>query len=241
MRAQRCCRLPARIALAALLAATGLAGAAVGASAADGVALIVHVGYQDVVKPGEWMPVTIDAKNTGAAVDGTLEVQEGLNGQPGVTGLPIYQQPISLASGTSKRIRTHVTLDATGATITARLVHNGRVIVSKDAGSASPTSTLIGVLSDQATSLDGFAAVHPASVAARVVHLRADDIAESAIPLRAFDILAIDDFATDSLTSGQRTAISDFVQAGGNLLLGTGAAWRKTLAGLSPAILPMTV
>src|SRR5438132_11278082 len=241
MRAQRRCRLPARIALAAMLAATGLAGAAVGAMAADGVTLNVHVGYQDVVKAGEWMPVTIDARNTGAGVDGTLEVQEALNGQPGVTGLPLYHESISLATGSSKRIRTYVTVDANGVTITARIVQNGRVIVSKDAASASTTSALIGVLSDQPTSLDGFAAVHPASVAARVVHVRADDIAESAIPLRAFDILAIDDFATDSLTAGQKTAISDFVRAGGDLLLGTGAAWRKTLGGLSPAILPMAV
>src|SRR6266566_1601395 len=241
MRAQRRCRLPARIALAAMLAATGLAGAAVGAVAADGVTLNVHVGYQDVVKAGEWMPVTIDARNTGAGVDGTLEVQEALNGQPGVTGLPLYHESISLATGSSKRIRAYVTVDANGVTITARIVQNGRVIVSKDAASASTTSTLIGVLSDQPTSLDGFAAVQPASVAARVVHVRADDIAESAIPLRAFDILAIDDFATDSLTAGQKTAISDFVRAGGDLLLGTGAAWRKTLAGLSPAILPMAV
>src|SRR6266568_2992615 len=241
MRAQRRCRLPARIALAGMLAATGLAGAAVGAVAADGVTLNVHVGYQDVVKAGEWMPVTIDARNTGAGVDGTLELQEALNGQPGVTGLPLYHESISLATGSSKRIRAYVTVDANGVTITARIVQNGRVIVSKDAASASTTSTLIGVLSDQPTSLDGFAAVHPASVAARVVHVRADDIAESAIPLRAFDILAIDDFATDSLTAGQKTAISDFVRAGGDLLLGTGAAWRKTLAGLSPAILPMAV
>ncbi len=224
-----------------MLAATGLAGAAVGAVAADGVTLNVHVGYQDVVKAGEWMPVTIDARNTGAGVDGTLELQEALNGQPGVTGLPLYHESISLATGSSKRIRAYVTVDANGVTITARIVQNGRVIVSKDAASASTTSTLIGVLSDQPTSLDGFAAVHPASVAARVVHVRADDIAESAIPLRAFDILAIDDFATDSLTAGQKTAISDFVRAGGDLLLGTGAAWRKTLAGLSPAILPMAV
>src|SRR2546426_8770358 len=241
MRAQRRCRLPARIALAAMVAATGLGGASVGAAAADGVTLAVHVGYQDVVKPGDWMPVTIDAKNTGAGVDGTLEVQEALNGQPGVNGLPIYHQSISLATGSSKRIRNYVTVDTTGATITARIVQNGGVVVSRDPASASTPSTLIGVLSDQSTSLDGFAAVPPASVAARVVHLRADDIADSAIPLRAFDILAIDDFATDSLTAGQRTAISDFVRSGGDLLLGTGAAWRKTLAGLSPAILPMTI
>jgi hypothetical protein len=242
MRAQRRFGLPARVAFAVTLAMMALATASVGAPAAgNGVTLTVHVGYQDVVKLGEWMPVTIDAKNTGAGIDGTLELQEVLSGQPGVSGLPIYQAPISLASGASKRIRGYVVEDTTGATIVARIVTNGRVVVSQDSASASTTSTMIGVLSDQAASLDGFAAVHPGSVAARVVHLRADEIAESAIPLRAFDILAIDDFATDGLTAAQRTAISDFVRAGGDLLLGTGAAWRKTLAGLPPAILPMSV
>ena len=107
MHAQRRCRLPARVALAALLTAAGLAAASVGAVAAAGVTLTVHVGYQDVVKPGEWMPVTIDAKNTGAGLDGTLEIQEVLNAQPGVGGgFAIYHESISLASGVSKRIRT---------------------------------------------------------------------------------------------------------------------------------------
>jgi hypothetical protein len=241
MRTQRC-RLPARIALASTLAGIALAGASIGALAAGNpVTLSVHVGYQDVVKPGDWMPVTVDAKNAGAGIDGTLEIQEALNAQPGVGGFAIYQQPISLATGATKRIRTYVLEDTTGATITARIVHNGRVIVSQDSSTSSTTTTLIGVLSDQATALDSFAAVHPASIAARVVHLRADELADSPIPLRAFDILAIDDFATDSLTAAQRTAIDDFVRSGGDLLLGTGAAWRKTLAGLSPAILPLNV
>jgi hypothetical protein len=242
MRAQRRFLLPARIALASMLAGTALLGASAGAAAADPVTLDVLAGYQGVVKMGEWMPVTVVAKNGGPGIDGTLELQEVLNGQPGVGGFAVYQAPISLASGATKRIRGYVVENATGATITARIVQNGRVIVSRDSGGASSTtSTLIGVLSDQPTSLDGFAAVHPASVAARVVHLRTEDIAESAIPLRAFDILAIDDFATDSLTAGQRNAISDFVRAGGHLLLGTGAAWRKTIAGLSPALFPMEV
>jgi hypothetical protein len=240
MRAQRSFRLPARLALASLLAGTALAGASIGAAAASGVTLSVLVGYQGAVKLGEWMPVTIVAKNSGAGIDGTLELQEVVSSQPDVSGFPVYQEPISLASGATKRIRSYV-IDTTGATITARIVQNGRVIVSQDSASASTTSTMIGILSDQGTSLDSFAAVHPASIAARVVHLTASDIAESAIPLRAFDILAIDDFATDSLTTGQRTAIGDFVRAGGDLLLGSGAAWHKTLAGLPTAIVPMTV
>src|SRR5438128_45938 len=234
------CRLPARIVLSALLAALALAMAAVTADAAgSGLTLAVHVGYQDVVKPGEWTPVTVDARNTGADVDVVLEIQEALNAQPGVSGLTIYQQPISLPDGASKRVRTYLVEDTTGATVTARIIHNGRVAISQASVTSSTTSTLVGVLSDQSSALDDFAAVHPGGLAARVVHLHPDDIADSAIALRAFDIVVIDDFATDSLTARQRMAVADFVQDGGNLLLGTGASWHKTLAGLPAAILPM--
>src|SRR5438876_2927460 len=234
------CRLPARILLSTLLAALALTVAAVTAEAAgSGLTLAVHVGYQDVVKPGEWTPVTIDARNTGADVDGVLEIQEALNAQPGVSGFTIYQQPISLPGGASKRVRTYLVEDTTGATVTARIVSNGRTLISQASVTSSTTSTMVGVLSDQSSALDDFAAVHPGGLAARVVHLHPDDIADSAIALRAFDILVIDDFATDSLTARQRMAIADFVQAGGNLLLGTGASWHKTLAGLPAAILPM--
>src|SRR2546421_517670 len=153
MRPQRC-RLPMRIALASILAVPALAGTYIGAAAASPVTLAVHVGYQDVVKPGEWMPVTIDAKNTGAGLDGTLEIQEVLNAQPGVGGgFAIYHESISLASGASKRIRTYVLEDTTGATITARIVQNGRLVGSQDSGTGSPTSTLICVLSDLAAAL----------------------------------------------------------------------------------------
>src|SRR5438067_1346275 len=234
------CRLPARILLSALLAALALTVAAVTAEAAgSGLTLAVHVGYQDVVKPGEWTPVTVDARNTGADVDGVLEIQQALNAQPGVSGFTIYQQPISLPGGASKRVRTYLVEDTTGATVTARIIHTGRVAISRDSVTSSTTSTLVGVLSDQSSALDDFAPFHPGGLAARDVHLHSDDIADSAIALRAFDIVVIDDFATDSLTARQRMAVADFVQDGGNLLLGTGASWHKTLAGLPAAILPM--
>src|SRR2546429_1855279 len=100
------CRLPARIVLSTLMAALGLSMAAVGAEAAsNGLTLAVHVGDQDVVKPGEWTPVTVDAHNTGADVGGTLEGREALNAPPRVTGFTIYQQPVRLASGARKPVR----------------------------------------------------------------------------------------------------------------------------------------
>ena len=239
MRAQRF-RLPARLTLAGILVSLALPAAAIAAQAkSSDITLSAHVGYQDVVKAGGWMPVTVDAKTTGPGVDGTLEVQESLSSQPGVTGLTVYDQPISLATGASKRIRLYVDVETSGATITARILLDGRVVASQDASPTATTSALIGVLSDEGTAFDEFAAIHPGGIAARVVHLRGDEIADSAIPLRAFDVLAIDDFATDGLTAQQRAAIADYVDAGGALLIGTGAAWHKTLAGLPADLLPM--
>src|SRR5437763_8214914 len=147
-------RLPGRLALSAILVPLLLGLGGVAAEAKDGVTLAVHAGYHDVIKPGDWMPVTVDAKNTGAGVDGTLEIQESLNAQPGVGGLTVYQQPISLASGATKRLRVYVSIDTTGATITARVLQKGQVIASQDSGITGTTSSLIGVLSDQSTTLD---------------------------------------------------------------------------------------
>ena len=232
----------ARLAIASLLAALALPlGSAVADAAGSPISLTVHLGYQDVVKPGDWMPVTVDMHSSGLAVDGTLEVQEYLNSQPTVTGLAVYQQPISLAAGATKRVRAYVDVDSTGGSVVARIVEGGRVIASQSSVNNGTTTTLIGVLSDVSTTLDDFAAIHPASVSARVVHLHLDELPDSAIALRAFDILAIDDFSTDALTAAQRTAIADYVYAGGSLVIGTGAAWHKTLAGLPAAIVPMTI
>ena len=211
------------------------------AQAAGPVSIDVKVGYSSsaVVKAQQWTPVTIDVANRGPNVEGILEVTAPAiaNGPP--TGTAIYETPISLPPGANKHLKTYVAVQS-ASPVTVRIVQNGRVVASADAQPGSMATALIGVLSDQpASEMDNFKAVKPGGVSADVVHLTLDDVGDSAILLRAFDLLAIDDFATDTLTAAQRAAITDYVQNGGALLLGTGASWRKTLAGVSPAILPM--
>src|SRR5207248_4444874 len=103
-------------------------------------------------------------------VDGTLEIQESLNAQPGVSGFTIYQQPISLAGGASKRVRVYLVEDTTGATVTARIISNGRSVASQDSVTSSTTSTLVGILSDQTSALDDFAGLHPCGSSAPLTH-----------------------------------------------------------------------
>ncbi len=238
-------RFGVRAGVAFFAATIALIAAAVASQAAPNpLEMTMKVGYHDTVKLGEWMPVAIDVTNRGADVEGTLEIQAansfpGKGGPPG--GSAVYQIPLSLASGAAKHFRTFLSEDFPG-TIEARIVANGRVLATQQTSVATTVSgLLVGVISDQPSALDTIATVHPGGVAPSVIHLAAADLPDSGLVLRAFDVLAIDDFSTDTLTEAQRNALVDYVMQGGSLLLGTGGSWHKTLAGLPKAIVPMQV
>jgi hypothetical protein len=237
-------RIALRVNLALLVAAIALSAAPIVAqAAASRLTISAHLGFHDTIKLGDWMPLAIDVTNNGSGLDGTVEVETssslgGKGGPPG--GTAVYQTPISLATGATKHLRTQVTEDQQGS-ITVRVIENGRVVGSENVIPANTTAVLIGVLSDQPSSLDGLASINPGGFSTGVVHLTSADIPESGLLLRPFDLLAIDDFATDTLTAGQRAAIDDYVMNGGALLLGTGGSWHKTLGGLPNATLPMQV
>jgi hypothetical protein len=237
-------RFAVRAGVAGFAAALGLASSAVVSQAANPVQMSLQVGYHGSYKLGQWMPVTVDITNHGADIEGNLEIQ-GSNsfaakgGPPG--GTAVYQVPLSLAAGASKHFQAYVSEDFPG-TIDARVVQGGRIVASQQASvSTTISGLLVGVLSDESSALDVAATIHPGGVAPTVVHLATSDLSDSALVLRAFDVLAIDDFSTDTLTDGQRNALVDYVMQGGTLLLGTGGSWHKTLAGLPSAVVPMQV
>jgi hypothetical protein len=240
MRADRR-RAFARVAIA--MVATAVVSFAASASpvqaATNPLSLTIKAGYGGFLKAQQWMPVTIDVTNKGPDVDGTLEVTSAIstNGPP--IGSAVYQTHLALPSGATKHLRTYLIEDQAPAPVSVRIVQNGRTLASADSSTGSAATVLIGVLSDLPTALDSFSSVHPGSIAATVVHLSLEDVGDSAILLRAFDLIAIDDFATDTLTAAQRGALTDYVQNGGLLVLGTGASWRKTLGGVSSTLLPL--
>src|SRR2546427_2063990 len=234
-------RLAVRAGAACFAAVLGAGSTALGSeAAATPLQITVQVGYHNTVKLGQWVPVTVDLTNSGPAIDGTLEVQA--NNSTGNGGPPLgaatYQTPISLASGATKHVRTYVTQDVPG-TVAVRVVQDGHVVASQETSVSNTYSGLMaGVISDQPSALDRLAIVR-AGLSPLVVHLTPAELSDSAPVLRAFDLLFIDDFATDTLTGAQRNALTDYVMQGGALLLGTGGSWHKTVAGLPAAVLPM--
>ncbi len=239
-----CRLLVIRASLALLAAVLLVAGGTAGAQAASPrLTITAHFGYQDTIKVSDWMPLTIDLTNNGASLEGVVEVESsgmfgGKGGPP--SGSAIYQIPISLATASKKQLRVYVMEDQPSP-IPIRVLEGGRVIATQSAVAPNTTAVLMGVVSDQPSTLGGLASINPGGITAGVTRLTAADVPESGVLLRPFDVLAIDDFATDTLTAGQRSAIEDYVINGGALLLGTGGSWHKTLGGLPTALLPIQV
>lgn len=236
-------RLAVRVVMAAC-AAVAMSAPTIAAEAASPLKVTVQVGYRNLIKLGQWMPVSVDVTNSGPDLDGTLEIENGGSYASAKGGPPsssvIYQTPVSLAAGATKHFRTYVSIDTPGA-VDVRIVQNGRVITSAQSPSAGTAGILVGVLSDQPATLDQLGAIQPGGSAPNVVHLAVADLPDSGVLLRGFDVLAIDDFSTDTLTAAQRSALDDYVINGGSLFLGTGGSWHKTLSSLSTDLLPMNV
>ena len=232
-----------RVVVALAAATVALCTSMVSSQAAGNpLRLTVQVGYHNTMKVGQWMPVAVDITDSGPDFEGTLEIQSSNSGTGGPpVGTAIYQAPVSLAAGATKHFRTYVSQDFPGS-IAVRVVQGGHVVASQEVTSANSFSGLmVGVLSDVPSTLDALGSLHPGGTQPLVVHLGAPDLPDSVPVLRAFDVIAIDDFASDTLTDAQKSALGDYVMQGGSLLLGAGGAWRKTLAGIPASLVPMQV
>lgn len=102
--------------------------------------------------------------------------------------------------------------------------------VSRDMG-----RLLIGGLAGEEEELSYFDGVHLeyGMVDSRLILLDQKALPSDARGLELLDILLINGFSTESLTEDQRTAILQWVERGGTLLLGTGQEAENVLGGFS--------
>jgi hypothetical protein len=241
----------ARLLLAGLLAvaAVGVPATPVAADATandNGFLVRASLGYNNLTRAGQWAPLTVDVISLGAAFDGTILVlaqqnlpyRYGASGSSGLSG-PTYEFHLSLAANERKRLAAAVLVPATGS-FSVELVQGGRTLVTVPATSQAAQS-LVAVLSDQPDPIAG--ALRSLNLGVRplpsVVTLSNADLPDTEPLLRGFDLIVIDDWSTDLLTASQRRALVDYVAMGGNLLLGSGVAWHRTLSGIDASLLPM--
>lgn len=200
----------------------------------------VAASLDGVVKYGEWLPVRATVSNAG--VDRTVEVHAVV---PSPEGRTTYVRSLNLAGGARKQVILYVLPNTFSRRLEVALIEDSQpVLEATVAVRPVPYSTfVIGTLTrhpDGLAALEAVAASAPGA-ASQVVHLASDDIPERAQGLASLDVIVINGSDTSQLSHSQRQAVADWVQLGGQLVLGGGSDAQLTLAGLPADLVPVKV
>ncbi|MDQ0337458.1 hypothetical protein J2S00_000228 [Caldalkalibacillus uzonensis] len=188
------------------------------------VKLEVKVGFGGVYKPASWVPVQVKVTNMGEDIEGEVTIDI-----PGDFG-GVYYRPVAISQGTTQMVSLYVPGDyLSGASV--RLVQEGKEVAKTTLSgpSLSGEAILIGVLAEDPNT-GSFLESLPKDIfhsSVRVVALNRSDIPERPIFLDGLDVIVINDFSRDQLTSAQVESIQEWTLNGGLLVLAGGPHYDK--------------
>lgn len=205
------------------------------------ITMDVVYGYQNIAKSGRFLPLKVELGNQGGeAFKGTLCVLAMESNPQGSSVTPDYdvykyEYPVGIpASGSIKKILS-VSLGARVDQMYVRLMdENGNEVRQKRLKlklNLDTAELFIGVLSDQPSKLlylNGVG-INYSTLRTRTIEMTAASLPSSELGLDQLDVLLISGFDTGKLSGQQVSAIWEWVQKGGVLLLGTGARGNETL------------
>jgi hypothetical protein len=235
-------------ALALLFGLLLMLGIGARAEAATSVQMLVRAGFDGAGKVGGWLPIEVDIRNDGDDIEGELliVVQDTTTNRGTYTAAPtVYSAPVVLPRRARKRMQMEVRLPNTGQRIRARLVQGEQVLLEQDVQFTriAGGDVLCGMMARSGGALEFIAALElpPPLRRARLARMEVADLPSRPQLMASLDCLIVDNIPTSALTDGQRDALRTWVANGGLLVVGGGASWQRTLAGLPTELLPARV
>ncbi|MCP4422737.1 MAG: hypothetical protein GY805_39515, partial [Chloroflexi bacterium] len=208
---------------------------------ANGITINVTVGYDSFYKGEYWLPVQATIANSGAAVEGYIEIEAA---QTDPLNAANYRTPISLPTQSNKRVMLYIKLPTAVFNLDVKLYQNDGALVAEATSSSlsriARTDLLYGVVSPNAGEFTFLEGISGSRANASVALLTLDDLPETAVAWQALDILIFNDTDTSQLNSNQRTALDAWLSNGGQLIVTGGANWQKTAVSLTD-LLPVTI
>ena len=205
----------------------------------DGLTLSARAGFDGLFKETAAVPVVVSARNDGPPIEG--EIRVAVDDSSG--GTVIYSAPISLPTGSDKRVALYVHVLPFAGDLTVQLVSGETVAatVETDALNMTPRDDLLyGVVTADPGGLAFLETVTGGRTGADVAFLDLADLPDVSIAWRALDVLVLDDVDTSRLTAGQLTALRAWVENGGLLVVTGGPGGPKTTAAVAD-LLPVTI
>lgn len=223
----------------------GTAPTLVKADSVPKLELQTEVGFGKSMKSSRLNPVKFTLTSQDADLSGDLVIQlSNPNGGKDIS----YIQHVELPQGVSKEV--WFALPGTGYTEDSNLIRFYRDSIDKGkvipfAGGndylniISVQSAFVGVISDD-TDAFNFLSLLQQNISLELVPLKADKLPGETMMYDSLDILAINQFPSDTLTAEQVQAITEWVGNGGTLILSGGAGIGKTARAFE-SLLPVQV
>lgn len=201
------------------------------AAQASDITLVVRPAFQGMVRPGGWLPVTIEVTNNG--VDRTAEIVVGTaNG-------PFQSTFVELPGGGRKGAILYAFIYGSPRQLGVRVLVDGTEVTTASARLQPVTEgLLVGVIGERELRL-------PAQLADGIrvtsVPVPLADLPPESLGLSPFDALIITDVAANEITPDQQRALQSWVQRGGTLLVNGDVGIARTLSSLPRELIPATV
>lgn len=206
----------------------------------DTVRMDVSYGYEDSAKGGRYLPVHVTIENDGdTQVDGILEIKTRESDQT----VYQYEYGVEVSAKNQETACYYIPLGTAADELVLSLTDEAEnVILNKKVKlnvSRDVPELFVGILSDAPWELHYLngVGISYSTLRTRTFELNGDDFPDEEVGLSQFDVLVVNDYKLRDLSGSQTSAIMNWVQQGGVLILGTGDRVDDTLGRFAPELL----
>lgn len=200
----------------------------------------VTPAFDGYFKYGEWLPVWVEITNQGNDLEAEIQIRI-VNPQ----GTIFFKAPVQLPSGSHKRVPVYILPNNFSRELKVELVEGGKIIAAQPlfVRPQANISYFIGLIVPERQALSLIDGVNfPGQERPKIsVDLSLDALPERGEALNSFDLIIINNTDTSKLTTGQASALYDWVSKGGRLVLGGGSGAQKTLLGIPDPLKPADI
>ena len=204
------------------------------------VSMEADYGIGKKAKAGRYLPIRVAySSEEGQSFSGVLKILTMESSKE----IYQYEYPVELEAGEKQQEEYYIPLGVGNDQLFLTLKdQDGNEVVKKRLKLEIPSEAallFIGVLSDSPDSLsylDGCSLSY-GTLRTVMVPLSGEELPENQLGLDQFDLIAVNDFDWNSLTSDQEKAVLSWVKEGGTLLFGTGEQLDRTLGRMKKQLL----
>lgn len=195
-----------------------------------------EIGYENAVTFVRPIPLRVSLRNDGPDADLTVAVNLARSDRE----YDRCEYPVTLAGGAQVLLTLPVRLTYKQPAFTVEVLREGEIVAQtavKPQKTISPETLLVGLLSSQPQSLR-YLNINEANDQLmrdeywQTLALTAETFPDSPELMRAFRILAVDDFDMTALSDSQRDAFDQWLRQGGIVIAGGGSSGVSTFKGL---------